>query len=469
MRFRAIAVTSLVLFVPLAMPEIASAQQPGAAPAAAPAQGTVTQGTPATGGTTSTTTVVVQPAGPPPPYGPNPAPVAPGGVLGGGNVTTSSSKPITGPNDRDGFDLGRSAGSSRTGNGSGVVRGSEGGNFVFLPGSGGATRGSDANLHTVRRGDTLWGICDAYYKNPYQWPRIWSYNPQIQNPHWIYPGDQVRLRGNGPAAVATNRDTGKAMSLTDKRRQVTPDTIFLRTQGFIETSNDAKEGHWGEISGSREDKMILTDFDFIYMKMKGDHDVKVGQELTIFRPVKKVGDGQLVQIQGTVRVDQWDAKEKVARGRITETLDAIERGAQVGPLQRRFEVVSAKPNDNDVRATVLSSVYPYNLYGQNQVLFINRGTKEGLQAGNRLFVVRQGDQWHSSLPNSDAAKRIALESDSPAQTESVPRPSNESKLPEEVQGEIRVIAARDHNSLCVVTNARHEIEPGDVAVARKGY
>src|SRR6185312_4651155 len=41
--------------------------------------------------------------------------------------------------------------------------------------------------HNVRRGETLWEISGHYYSNPYQWPRLWSYNPQVQNPHWIYP------------------------------------------------------------------------------------------------------------------------------------------------------------------------------------------------------------------------------------------------------------------------------------------
>jgi hypothetical protein len=52
-------------------------------------------------------------------------------------------------------------------------------------------------LHVVRRGDTLWDICFLYFNDPWQWPKIWSYNPQITNPHWIYPGDLVRLLPRG--------------------------------------------------------------------------------------------------------------------------------------------------------------------------------------------------------------------------------------------------------------------------------
>ena len=54
--------------------------------------------------------------------------------------------------------------------------------------------GAVPELHVVRGGDTLWDICFLYFNDPFQWPKIWSYNPQITNPHWIYPGDLVRRR-----------------------------------------------------------------------------------------------------------------------------------------------------------------------------------------------------------------------------------------------------------------------------------
>jgi len=385
------------------------------------------------------------------------APPPPGGTLGGGNAQYSSSKPITG-NERDGFDFKR-------GGSTGTAYGDANGSFV-LGGGGVSGHPSDAYLHQVRRGDTLWGICDSYFHNPYQWPRIWSYNPQIQNPHWIYPGDQVRLRQGELASPNATPSTG-ANGLVDRRRQVPTDTIFLRTQGYI----DDDTNNWGEISGSREDKMILTDYDEIYLRISSQHDLKVGQELTIYRPVRSVGGGKLIQIQGTVKVDQWNPKERIARARITESLDAIERGARVGPVSRRFEVVPPVRNEKDVEARVLTSVQPHNLYGQNQIVFIDQGDESGLRPGNRLFVIRKGDAWHESLTTASKAssKRIALEDDSPAAIENVPRPRDNAALPEEVQAELRVISVKKQTAMCIVTTSRREIEAGDKAFSRKGY
>lgn len=380
------------------------------------------------------------------------APTAPGQNLGGGNAQYSSSKPVMGPNDRDSFDFRNNGGGPVT------VRGNENGSFIL----GSTSRGGAVpNIHNVRRGDTLWGICDYYFRNPYQWPRIWSYNAQIQNPHWIYPGDQVRLRIGGYDVGPNPGPPG----LTDRRAHVPAETVFLRNQGYI----DDDTNNWGELNGAREDKMILTDFDEVYVRISSSRELKVGQELTIFRPIRKIGSGKLIEIQGTVKVDQWNPKERIARARITETLDAIERGARVGPIQRRFEIVPPTRNEKDVEATILTSVTPNNFFGQNQVVFIDRGEDDGLKPGNRFFVIRRGDGWHRTQPSEVSATRIALEDDSPAATEKVPKPRSDRALPEEVLAELRVINVRKKTSMAIVTRSEREIETGDRAFSRKGY
>ncbi|HEX7600066.1 MAG TPA: LysM peptidoglycan-binding domain-containing protein [Polyangiaceae bacterium] len=423
------------------------------------------QGAGASGGTTSTTTTVYPGGVLPPP---------PGVPLGGGNNTSSSSRAITGDQtDHFDSDPAHGGGSVVYTNPNGSADFGHGGGD-FGHGGGSLTLGGDGTFpdpYVVKKGDTLWAICDTYFKNPYQWPRIWSFNPQIQNPHWIYPGDQLRLRqpdGNGPSAAVSGGPPPPAGggSLIDRRRQVAPTTVFLRDTGFID---DDDKDNWGEITGAAADKMFLTDTDEVYVRVGPGKDVKIGQELTIFRPVRKVAGGNLVQIQGSIRVNEWNEKDRVARGTIVETMDVIERGARVGPIGRKFDVVPPTRNDADVHAQVLASVYPHTFYGQEQVVFIDKGADDGVKIGNRFFVMRRGDAWRKSLASDVAGSRIALEDDSPAAVQQIPAGVAESKLPTEVVGELRVLSTRKHTSTCLLTASTREIELGDDVVSRKGY
>lgn len=113
----------------------------------------------------------------------------------------SSSRPVTNTSaSSDGFDMGRSGG------GEAVVHGSKGSAAIL-----GERSVSVPPIHVVKKGDTLWDLSGRYYGNPWKWPKVWSYNPQIMNPHWIYPGDQIRMRlGGGPM---------------DRRRSMAPATV----------------------------------------------------------------------------------------------------------------------------------------------------------------------------------------------------------------------------------------------------
>ena len=48
-------------------------------------------------------------------------------------------------------------------------------------------------IYIVKEGDTLWGIASMYLQDPWVWPEIWDVNPQLDNPHLIFPGDQLYL------------------------------------------------------------------------------------------------------------------------------------------------------------------------------------------------------------------------------------------------------------------------------------
>ena len=70
---------------------------------------------------------------------------------------------------------------------------------VAVYAAGAQLRSDHPDSYTVRRGDTLWAISAKFLAKPWLWPEIWQANPQVRNPHLIYPGDVLNLSFiNGP-------------------------------------------------------------------------------------------------------------------------------------------------------------------------------------------------------------------------------------------------------------------------------
>ena len=324
----------------------------------------------------------------------------------------------------------------------------------------------------MSRGDTLWAICDTYFRNPYQWPKVWSYNPQIKNPNWIYPGDEVHLKnpgegGESPPSGAAAAKNGRG-KLIDRRKRVPGETVFLRDEGWI---HDDADDVWGEVTGAATDNIFLSNLDEVYITVKPGHDVQAGQELTLFRTRDSDASGAVVQVLGTVKVDSWNEYDRVGRAEVIETVDVIERGAKVGAVTRSFRVVPAVTNEVDLQAHVSTSLHPNAFFGQNQVVFIDKGESAGLKPGNRLFVVRRGDAWRHTLVAAEIGNRVSAEDDRPMPaSEKTPGTArDDAHYPEEVVAEMRVVDVRKDSAACLVTQSKSEIELNDTVVARKGY
>jgi hypothetical protein len=365
-----------------------------------------------------------------------------------GHLPSSSQSLYDINSSKDTFDLNRSDPASAT------ARGGKDAQYV-IDGSGAVPQ-----AHSVRRGDTLWGLSGQYYKNPYAWPRLWSYNPQIQNPHWIYPGDRVRLR----------TDEGSPL----RRRTVPEKTIFLRDYGWVD---DIEKDKRGEVVGSPEDQMYLTHGDNVYIELEDDEKVELGQELTIFREVRTMrgreadAAGELVSVIATVRVDRYNPKTHLVRAEVIESLDAVERGDFVGKVGRKFLVVPPTKNEKYLEARILTALYPHQIFAQSQVVFLDRGAKHGVKPGNRFIAVRRGDRWVESLPGAGASAddKAMTEDDRDAIFSELKTDGPEDKYPNETFGEIRVLATRDRSSIAIVTESSFEIERDTILVMKKGY
>lgn len=66
------------------------------------------------------------------------------------------------------------------------------------------------DTYKVVRGDTLWDISSRFLRDPWRWTDVWDFNPQIANPHLIYPGDVIRLAYDAQGKVVIFKDRSES-------------------------------------------------------------------------------------------------------------------------------------------------------------------------------------------------------------------------------------------------------------------
>ncbi len=306
--------------------------------------------------------------------------------------------------------------------------------------------GTVPTTHTVVTGDTLWDLSAYYFHNAWKWPKVWKLNPEIADPHWIYPGNIIRLREGG-------KDLEPVVAMN--RKQATPIVAASRGYGLRQSAYvDLKDlKHAGTIDGSVAEKSLLSVGDSIYVTY-GKKVPAVGTTLAVYGRGKKIrrggkAVGAYVEVAGEIRIT-FAKKGKRARAVITRSIDPIERGMRTGPLKLNFKQTKPVPSDTKVDGTVVDLIGPDELIGAEAAVIINRGSKDGVQVGNRFLVVRRGDAYQRVLSPGDNVGQ------------------KDKDYPARAIGEIIVLQTGEQACLGVVSFSVHEFGIGDRVFMRKG-
>ena len=305
------------------------------------------------------------------------------------------------------------------------------------------------DLHVVRTGDTLWDICFYYFNDPWQWPKIWSYNPQVTNPHWIYPGDLVRLLPRGMFVQSPTEPDIKPEPGVD--RPVAParkSEVSLKQLAFVQKSDLEKSV---TIDGAVDEKELLGDGDSVYLSYPEGKPPQVGQRYSIYQPGKSVksGDteyGSYVRLLGTLEVVSVK-QDKRARGVILNATREITRGAKVGPLLKTYRNVPPVLPKVDAQGTVVGMIAHDQLIGDGEVVFLSVNKKSGVEVGNRMFVVRRGDAMPDRMDNKVG--------------------QDDRRFPARALGEIVIVEVGENASVGLVTLSVQEMAIGDIVMMQK--
>ena len=270
--------------------------------------------------------------------------------------------------------------------------------------------------YIVQEGDTLWDISSVFLRDPWFWPEIWFKNPQVENPHLIYPGDTlaiVYVGGERKIQLLSRGEQGSVLAQTEGGLKVVKVNPRVRTQSIDatipsipiesirhllerpmiideDTLNDS-----AYILSSLDNHLINSINDKLYVR-KLDTTKGIGR-YHIYRPNRALFDPITNELLGYEALYVGESrlllKGDPASVRVTSSEREILRDDRVMPMDNNsFERdFFPKPPRSRVSGEIVSLVNSISKSGAFQTIAINLGNRDGVESGNILRIRRNGD------------------------------------------------------------------------------
>lgn len=257
------------------------------------------------------------------------------------------------------------------------------------------------NEYVVQPGDTLWDIASTFLKDPWYWPEIWYVNPDIENPHLIYPGDVLALVWiDGQPRITTVR--GSAYRLSPQAR-ITPLSEAVTSIPYEQIAAFLSEGLVLErdqiddlpyILATRDQHLIAAAGNDVYVR--GGEPAQPGTRYSVVHIGEELvdpDDNDVVGYQGI-----YVGEGALARGgdpatvALTDTNREALRGDRLLPAGIDIPLnFFPKSPDTEIEGRIMHVVDGVSQIGQYMVVVLNRGARDGLAPGHVLTVFQAGD------------------------------------------------------------------------------
>ena len=318
--------------------------------------------------------------------------------------------------------------------------------------------------HTVKRGDTLWDISKLFLKSPWRWPELWGMNlEQIRNPHLIYPGQLLVLDKSGGRARLRLAQGGadNTVKLSPRVRSEALDASGIPSiplhliQPFL---NEAVVFQSDELAtaprivATQDGRVLVSRGDTAYVR----GDLGNLREYRVFRSAKPLLDPVTREVLGYeaaylgsaeyVRPGESrtrdDGKPEIVPATFTVTgiRQEIGVGDRLAPIPARdYTNYTPHAPKGELDGRIVSIYGEGFSAGQNQIVALNRGSRDGMERGHVLALWREGGK---TIDKTDE-RRTAL------------------KLPDERHGLLFVFSVFDRVSYALILQVRDPVQPGD--------
>ena len=273
------------------------------------------------------------------------------------------------------------------------------------------------DAYAVKKGDTLWDISGRFLTKPWMWPELWRANPQIENPHLIYPGDTLRLVYiEGQPALVVDRGeesrTYKAAppsSSSSAEQKMSPQVRATPLDTAIPAINlDAIQGflvqnrvvaphvldHAPYVVEGESDRIVTGGGDRLYVR---GGELSESQAYSFVRKGPLYRDPQTHEVLGQeatyIGIGRVLSQEKgISTLFVNSAREEVQIGDRVLPTEERkveSTFFPAAPKGS-VNGEIISVFGGVTQVGQYDVVVLNRGARESIEVGNVLSVYKRG-------------------------------------------------------------------------------
>ncbi len=317
--------------------------------------------------------------------------------------------------------------------------------------------------YVVKRGDTLWGIASRFLTAPWMWPEIWYENPQIQNPHLIFPGDVITLTHVKGRPVLTVTRCGKTVETTAHATVTLHPCVeriplgqAIPTIPYDAISALLSKPRVMDLASYRAAPYVLRPADGqllaaapnkVYARGFARGKDAPGTEYAVVQKNKKLVDPQTGRLLGYEVLYLGRARVTAAGDpatlRLVKSTREIRGGNRLvalesGIVPAQFPILTPK---TPIHAQIIDVIDGLAQVGQYQVVVLDRGAKAGLETGDVLAIFTHGQTVRDPYAHGDLSSSV--------------------KLPNRRSGELIVFRAFPEVSYALVMRALRPIQIGD--------
>jgi len=312
--------------------------------------------------------------------------------------------------------------------------------------------------YLVKKGDTLWGISEKFTDDPWQWPEIWHQNEQIENPHLIFPGDElglINVGGEKRLTVIKRGEASRTVKLQPSARiepiesaipAIPQDAIrsFLRHNRIV-TKQELKDSQ--RVLAGKDERLLLGAGEHVYASADLEED-EVVPAYGIYRGGKQYIHPETKEVLGIEAIEIGQARTVKLHDNVLELIidssnQQIKSGDVLLPTQDRDFIANYYPKapTTDVKGSIMAVAEGVSYIGQYNVVALSVGLRDNVDVGTVLVADKVG----AIVRDPVTKKRV--------------------QLPNQKAGRLMVFRTFEKMSYALVMSATEPLKVGDKVVS----